>query len=260
MTTKTPITIAVMAKNEAHRLGACLETVRWADEVVVLDDMSTDQTVEIAKSYGAKCLKRQMDVEGRHRNFLYAQAKHEWVLSLDADEHVTPALADEISAVVKKNDPNFAGYSVPMKIYIGERWIRGAGYYPSARLKLFRRDKFKYEEARVHPRVFLDGKCGHLKGELMHYSFRDLNHFITKFNRETDLEADKWVKDGRRMSLGLALFKATDRFFRAYFTKKGYRDGYLGFLLSCFSSWYQLVTYAKYSEFKQSHTDARKKE
>ncbi len=249
---KTPITIAVMAKNEEKRLPACLESVRWADEILILDDESTDRTVQIAESFGARVIKRKLDVEGRHRNFLYAHAKNEWVLSLDADEHVTPELAKEIDEVIKKNDPGFAGYSMPMQIFIGTRWIRGAGYYPSARLKMFRRDKFKYEETGVHPRVFLDGKCGRLKGELLHYSFRDFSHFIAKFNRETDLEAVKWLEDKRKMSFGLAFYKSTDRFFRAFITKKGYRDGFLGFILSCFSSWYQLVTYAKYWFAKQN--------
>ncbi len=254
MAQKIPITIAVITKNEEKRLPSCLESVWWADEILILDDESTDQTIAIAQSFGARCLKRKMDIEGRHRNFLYANAKNEWVLSLDADEHVTPELAQEISDVVKRNDSEFSGYSIPMRIFIGSHWIRGAGYYPSARLKMFRREKFKYEEAGVHPRVFLDGKCGHLKGELMHYSFRNFSHFFSKFNRETDLEAEKWVQDKRKMSFGLAFFKAVDRFFRAFITKKGYQDGFLGFILSCFSSWYQLVTYAKYWEIKQKES------
>ena len=247
---KVKLTVAVMAKNEEKRLPSCLDTVRWADEIVILDDESTDGTVRVAESYGARCVKRKMDIEGRHRNFLYALATNEWVLSLDADEQVTPELAAEIQNIVRANDAAYAGYSIPMRIFIGKRWIQGAGYYPSARLKLFRRDKFKYEEAGVHPRVFLDGKCGRLQGELLHYSFRDFSHFMAKFNRETDLEAQKWVQDGRRMSFGRAFYKATDRFFRAYITKKGYRDGFLGFIFSCFSSWYQLLTYAKYWEIK----------
>ena len=248
---KTSLTVAIITKNEEKRLPACLKTVEWADEILILDDDSNDRTIQVAESFGAKCLKRKMDIEGRHRNFLYAQATHEWVLSLDADEHVTPELANKITEIVKQNDSAFSGYSIPMRIFIGDRWIRGAGYYPSARLKLFRKEKFKYEEAKVHPRVFLDGKCGHLKEEIYHYSFKDFSNFLSKFNRETDLEAEKWVLDKRKMSFGLAFYKSTDRFFRAYLTKKGYRDGFLGFILSCFSSWYQLVTYAKYWEIKQ---------
>lgn len=255
METKAPVTVAIITKNEEKRLPACLATLRWADEILVLDDESVDQTLRVAKQYGATCLTRKMDIEGRHRNYVYEKAKNEWVLSLDADEHVTPELADEIFDVVRKNDTEFAGYSIPMRIFIGNRWIRGAGYYPSARLKLFRRDKFKYEEAGVHPRVFLQGKCGRLKGEILHYSFRDFSHFLAKFNRETDLEAAKWIQDGRKMNFWLASYKATDRFFRAFLMKKGYRDGFLGFILSCFSSWYQYVTYAKYWEIKQKQNE-----
>jgi len=249
--TKIPLSVAVITKNEEKRLSACLDAVKWADEILILDDNSSDRTLEIAKRYGAKCFERTMDIEGRHRNFIYAKAKNEWVLSLDADEHVTHALASEIKNIIHENSEAFSAYSMPMRIFIGKRWIKGAGYYPSFRLKLFRRDKFKYEETQVHPRVFLEGKCGRLKGELMHYSFRDFSHFLIKFNRETDLEAEKWFDDKRRMNFGIALFKATDRFFRAYIRKKGYRDGFLGFIMSCFSSWYQLVTYAKLWERKK---------
>jgi len=248
---KVPVTIAVITKNEEKRLAACLQTVTWADEILILDDESTDRTIPVAETYGARCLRRKMDVEGRHRNYLYGQARNEWVLSLDADEHVTPELADEMTRIVKTNDSGWSGYAIPMKIFLGDRWIRGAGYYPSARLKLFRRDKFRYEESGVHPRVILDGKSGRLTGEILHYSFRDFSHFVSKFNRETDLEAEKWVTDKRRMSFGLAFYKSMDRFFRAYFMKKGYRDGFLGFVMSCFSSWYQLVTYAKYWAIKE---------
>ena len=256
MTEKVPLTVAIITKNEEKRIIPCIESVKWADEILVLDDESTDRTVEIAKSMGARCLSRKMDVEGRHRNFHYAQARNEWVLSLDADEHVTPELAIEIKEAIANSRSEFAGYAIPMRIFIGRTWIRGAGYYPSARLKMFKKDKFKYEETGVHPRVFLDGKCGRLKGELLHYSFRDFSHFITKFNRETDLEAQKWIDDKRKMSFGLAFYKATDRFFRAFLMKKGYRDGFLGFILSCFSSWYQLVTYGKYWEIKRTLNDA----
>lgn len=250
---KTPITIAIMAKNEEKRIRPCLESVKWADEVLVLDDESTDATAQIAESYGARVIKRKLDIEGRHRNFLYSHAKNEWVLSLDADEHVTPELAKEITDTLQSAKDQFAGYAIPMKNFIGTRWIKTAGYYPSARLKMYKRDKFKYEESGVHPRAFLDGPCGRLNEHILHYSFRDFSHFITKFNRETDLEAEKWIQDKRKMSFGLALFKATDRFFRAFLTKKGYKDGFLGFILSCFSSWYQLVTYAKYWEMKQKN-------
>ncbi len=248
---RAPLTVAIITKNEEKRLSACLKTVEWAGEILILDDESEDRTIQVAESFGARCLKRKMDVEGKHRNFLYGQAKQEWILSLDADEHVTPELARKITEIVEQNNPAFSGYSIPMRIFIGDRWIRGAGYYPSARLKLFRKGKFKYEEAGVHPRVFLDGKCGHLKEEIYHYSFRDFSHFLSKFNRETDLEAEKWILDKRTMNFGLAFYKSVDRFFRAYLLKGGYRDGFLGLILSCFSSWYQLVTYAKYWEIKQ---------
>src|SRR3989338_8976484 len=130
-----PLSVVVLAKNEADRLPACLESVAWADEVLVGDDERTDDTARIAESMGARVVRRRMDFEGRHRNWAHAQARHEWILSLDADERVTPALAQEIAQLFA-GTPAQELYSVPRRNYIGERWIRFGGWYPSPQVKL----------------------------------------------------------------------------------------------------------------------------
>ena len=162
------LTVVIITKNEEARLLSCLESVSWADEIVVFDDESTDMTRQIAEGFGARVIKRRMDVEGRHRNFGYAQAKNDWVLSLDADERVTAELRDEIIALLK-NGPDTTGYNIPRRNYIGEYWVRYGGWYPSAQMKLFRKDKFKWEEVEVHPRAFLQGVAGFLKNDIINY-------------------------------------------------------------------------------------------
>lgn len=248
----SPISVVIIAKNEEKNIRACLESVRWVSEIVVVDDDSADRTREIATELGAKVCQRAMDVEGRHRNFAYAQATQEWILSLDADERVSDALAAELKQIVKQNDPEISGCGIPIKTFIGKRWIKEAGYYPARKLRLHRRGKFRYEETSVHPRAFLDGKERPLKGDILHYGLRDFSHFIGKLNNQTALEAEKWMRDGRKISSGKALFKAVDRFFRNYFRKKGYRDGYLGFIMSVFHGLYQVFSYAKYLELKHA--------
>lgn len=249
MEEKAPVSVVVITKNEEKRLEACLDTCRWAAEIIVLDDMSTDRTKEIARKYTDKIIERKMDKEGKHRNFGYSQASQPWVLSLDADEHVTPELAQEIREAVTHNSANHTCFSMPMRIYIGTQWINGAGYYPSARAKLFKQGEFRYdEEAGVHPRVFYEGTCGRLKGELMHYSFRDVEDFIRKFNRETTLEAEKWIIDGRKVSFMNSFRKMIDRFFKNYFLKGGVKMGFLGFQMCIFHGLYQIIAYAKYRE------------
>jgi len=250
------LSVAIIVKNEERRLEECLQSVAWAGEIVILDDMSTDRTVEIARQYTDKIFQRAMDIEGRHRNYAYSKASNAWVLSIDADERVTPELRDEIIRTLSNANQPHTAYSMPIKTYLGKRWIRAAGYYPAAKLRMFKKDKFKYEEARVHPRVFLEGSCGELKGDILHYSWRNLSDFLTKFNRETSLEAEKWMLDGRKVSFPNAMRKFVDRFLKNYLIKRGYTDGFIGFLMSFFHSLYQLISYAKYYEMKNKISTA----
>ncbi|MBI4341314.1 MAG: glycosyltransferase family 2 protein [Candidatus Omnitrophica bacterium] len=242
-----PLSIVILAKNEAGRIRECLESVRWADEVLVVDDESADKTARIAESLGARVVRRKMDIEGRHRNWAHAQAAHEWILSLDADERVTPELAQEIAQLLQ-DTPSHDLYSIPRRNYLGSHWIRYGGWYPSPQIKLFKRSAFRWEETTVHPRALSDRPAGALRGDLIHYTYRDIKDFVDKMNRQTTLEAQKWVADRRRMPLRKALWRTVDRFFRAYLGKGGYREGFLGFVLAAFGGWYQLISYAKYVE------------
>ena len=243
--------MVILAKNEASRIEECLRSVDWADEALIIDDESADRTVEIAQRMGARVLKRRMDIEGRHRNWAYAQAKHEWVLSLDADERVTPELAQEIHELLG-NNPSCDIYSIPRRNYIGAQWILHGGWYPSPQVKLFKKEAFEWEETTVHPRALSKSNkpWGDLKKDLLHYSYRDLADFVAKLNRQTTLEAQKWVLDGRKMSFGKALWRSVDRFFRTFWFKKGRQDGFLGFFVAVCAGMYQFLSYAKYWHLK----------
>ncbi|MFC1753119.1 glycosyltransferase family 2 protein [Thermoproteota archaeon] len=249
---KASISVVVLAKNESDRIKECLDSIcKWCDEVIVIDDFSQDDTAKLAESYGAKVLLKRMVNEGAHRNWAYAQAKNDWILSLDSDERVTPELRDEISQTLK-NSANYNAFTIPRRNYIGNYWLRYGGQYPSAQLKLFKNGKFKYEEVQVHPRAFLDGECGHLKKDIIHYSYRDFTDFLQKLNRQTTLEAEKWISTGRKMSFAHALWRTNDRFYRKFIGKQGYRDGFMGFMLAVLDSIYQIISYAKYWELKRT--------
>ena len=168
---------------------------------------------------------------------------------MDADERVTPELAAEIQALFAGTPP-FQVYSFPRRNFIGKRWLRHGGWYPSPQVKLYNRTLFKWEEATVHCRAITDQPSGSLKSDLLHYSYRDLGDFIGKLNRQTTLEAQKWIGDGRKMSRGKALWRTVDRFTRSYVGKKGYKDGWLGFTAAVLGGLYQFVSYAKYWEAK----------
>jgi glycosyltransferase involved in cell wall biosynthesis len=256
---KTPVTVVILAKNEAGRIRDCIESVRgWADEIIVVDDKSDDNTVNISTDLGAVVFVKKMDIEGRHRNWAYAQAKNEWVLSLDADERLTQESKEEIAAILPAN-PKPNAFTIPRRNFIGDYWLRWGGLYPSAQIKLFRKDKFRWEEVEVHPRAFLEGECGHLTKDMLHYTYHDWADFIKKLNNQTSLEALKWYKLSLenpkkaryKMNLFHALWRTLDRFIRTYFAKRGRRDGFNGFMIAYFASLYQIVSYAKYRELKR---------
>ena len=248
---KLPLSVVVLTKNEERNIEDCLKSVYGrADETVVVDDESTDKTVELAKKFSSRILFRKMENEGIHRNWAYAQAKNEWVLSLDADEMVSNELKEEISAIL----PNtlFHAYDIPLRNYIGGYWVKHGGCYPANKLRLFLKSRFKYEEVEVHPRIYLDGKTGHLTKDIVHKGYPDFEHFLASINRQTTLEARKWIRTGRPMSAGRATWRTVDRFFRRFLGKQGYKDGFIGFMIAFFDSLYQILSYAKYWELKRT--------
>jgi len=250
VSSKVPLSVVVIAKNEEANIKDCLESVKWADEIIVVDDNSTDNTVEIAQKYTDIIFQKKMDIEGRHRNWAYGQARNSWVLSLDADERVTPELKEEIIEAIS-NPGEAKGFTIPRRNYIGDYWVKYGGWYPSPQLKLFKKEDFSWEEVEVHPRAYLQGPSRGLKADIIHYSYKDFGNFLDKMNKQTTLEAVKWVKDKRRMGLGRALRRAIDRFLRAFLRKKGYKDGIVGFILAIFGGLYQILSYAKYWELKR---------
>lgn len=242
------LSVVILTKNEERNIRGCLDSVAdLANELVVVDDESTDRTVEIASNFTDKVFIKKMDIEGRHRNWSYAQAKNSWILTLDADERVTPELKEEIREVLK-NNPAENGFTIPMRNYIGGYWVKYGGWYPGPKLKLFRKDKFRYEEVGVHPKAFMDDPCGHLSFDIIHYAYRDIEHFLHKLNIQTTREAEKWFSQNKPMRLGRFIWRTIDRFMRTYIRKKSYKDGFMGFVIAFFSALYQFISYLKYRE------------
>ncbi|MDD4908583.1 MAG: glycosyltransferase family 2 protein [Candidatus Omnitrophica bacterium] len=254
MPSKAAVSVVIIAKNEEKNIAECLESVRgWADEIIVVDDESADNTRQVSSKFTDKVLAKKMEVEGTHRNWAYAQAKNTWVLSLDADEQVSAELKEEISGILNNTGVKYAAFSIPLRNFIGNYWVRYGGWYPAGKVRLFRKDKFKYEDVKVHPRVFIDGECGHLTKDIVHKGYPDFAHFLDSINRQTTWEAEKWVSTGRRMSRGRITWRAIDRFFRRFIGKKGYKDGFIGFMIAYFDSFYQVLSYAKYWELRKKN-------
>jgi glycosyltransferase involved in cell wall biosynthesis len=196
-----------------------------------------------------------MDSEGSHRNWAYSQARNEWVFSLDADERLTPELKEEINKTLAAGITD-THLTVPRKNFMGSYWMRWGGQYPAPQIKLFRKDKFRWEDTGVHPRAFAEGTCRHLSAPMIHYTYRDFGDALRKLNNQTSLEARKWFnvrqqdqrKADGKMNLACALWRSADRFFRSYIGKQAWRDGFIGFMQAYYASLYQMISYAKYVE------------
>jgi len=257
MSEKISLSVVVITKNESERIADCLKSVTWAKEIIVLDDFSTDNTVEIARQYTDKVSQRAMDIEGKHRNYAYALASQDWILSLDADERVTPKLRDEIIDLLKKNPPE-NGFTIPRKNFMGKVWMRYGGQYPSAQLRLFKKGKFKYDElAEVHPEAYMQDPRGELKNDILHFTYRDFTDAISKLDRQTDLEAKKWFREKRKVGVLGTVRKMIDRFCRAYFKKEGHKDGVIGLFMAVNAGMYQFLSFAKCWEMKNRKSEVK---
>lgn len=260
---KVPVSVVIIAKNEEERIESCIKVVSgWADEILIIDDESTDNTQHIAQGLGAKVLVKEMINEGKHRNWAKSQAKNDWVLSLDCDERPTSELKKEIAEAIKDSSHN--GFSIPFKNYIGDYWIRWGGWYPAPKLRLFKKDSLNYKEESVHPPANFEGTCGSLKSDIIHFNYKDWTDYVKKTNKQTILEAQKWHKlslvDPKKarykMNTIHALWRVYDRFMRSFFWKKGYKDGFIGFMVAYLSAFYQILSYAKYRELKNQNPPA----
>jgi len=253
---RVPLSVVTIAHNEEDKIEPCLKsTYGWVDEHIIVDDYSADKTLDIARKYTDKIFQRKMDIEGVHRNWAYQRAKNEWVLSLDADETVSEDLKKEISELIESS-PEFNVYSIPLKTYIGDYWVRHGGWYPAGKVRLFKKSKFKYEETAVHPRVIYSERCGHLTKDIIHKGYSGFSDLFYGLNRQTSLEAEKWFNEKRKIGVVKMIWKAVDRFFRSYIRKKGYKDGIVGFVVGIQGALYQVFSYVKYWELQNRKDNA----
>lgn len=248
MSARPGVSVVLITRNEAARIGACLDSVRWADEIVVVDQHSADATASICRARGARVIARDMRAGfGEQKNFAIAQATQPWVLSLDADEEVTEALRREIEAVITRPDA-CAGYRVPrLTSYLG-RFIRRCGWYPSPVLRLFRRGHGRFTDALVHEEVVVEGPVGDLRADLLHRSYDTLADHVRKLLLYTAYDARMLQRRGARAGWwGLAL-KPPAAFVRKYVVQQGFREGWHGFVLSAMAALVVLVNYVRLAE------------
>lgn len=247
----TQVSVYIIAFNEAEKVRATIESVRWADEVVLIDSHSTDATAEIAHSLGARVVQVEFKGFGDLRNQALAACTHGWIFSLDADERCTPEAADEIRAIVADPQAQDA-YWTPRRNYFMGRWIKHSGWYPNYRQpQLFRKGALRYDQKPVHEgfELLSNKPPGHMKNAIWQFPFKNLGEVMHKANRYSTLGAEK-IKH-KKLSMGSALLHGLWAFVKHYVFKRGFLDGWAGFVIALGNFEGTFYRYAKAVEMQQ---------
>lgn len=245
------VSVVVIAYNDEPNMRPCLESVTWADELIVVDSFSTDRTEAIAREFTEKIFQHEFHGFGRLRNAAMAHASHEWIFSLDTDERATPEIREEICRTIE-GDGHADAYFVPRQNYFLGRRIRHCGWYPDYRQpQLFRKSRMRYREDLVHEGFELDGRIGHLRAHVLQFPFRNVDHYLHKHDRYTDLMAQRMVDQGRQFQMHQFITHPWWTFAKMYLFRAGFLDGMPGLILSGLYGYYNFVKYAKFWELSK---------
>jgi glycosyltransferase involved in cell wall biosynthesis len=237
------ISATVITRDEERHVAAALESLAWADEIVVLDSGSTDSTVEIAKRYTDRVLVTDWPGYAAQKNRAAAEASHDWIFSLDADERVTPELAASIAAV--RGNSTADGYRVARRAWYVDRWVRHSGWYPDWQVRLYDRRRARFEGDYVHESVRLSTPPATLRGDLLHYTVEGLSEHHERLDRYTTLAAEALAARGARPSLARAVAQPVATFLKSYLLRQGFRDGAAGLAIAGFAAYYVFLRQMK---------------
>jgi glycosyltransferase involved in cell wall biosynthesis len=245
------LSVTIITLNEAAHIGAAIDSASWADEVIVVDAGSSDGTIDIARSKGARVATRAWSGYVDQKNHAASLAQHDWILSLDADERVTPELASEIRSLLAV-EPSRKGYRVPRVTFHLGRWMRTTDFYPDYQTRLYDRRAARWQGRHVHESVAVDGGAGQLRHELQHYSYRDLQDHLDRINHYSTLAARQMHEAGRRAGPLDLLVHPPAAFLRNYVLRRGFLDGTAGLTLSAVNAYSVFLKFAKLWELQKS--------
>ena len=241
---RAPLTALIPTYNEEANIGECLASVSWCDEILVVDSFSTDRTVEIARQAGARILVHDYINSASQKNWAIPQALHEMVLVVDADERVTPELRREIETLLGEG-PKADGYAIRRVNFFLGRQVRHGGWESDRVIRLFRRDRARYQQREVHAEVEAQGPVAQLSAPLLHYTFRSFAQYWPKIQRYSDWGASQAFREGRRAGFGSVLLRPAGRFLKMYLLRLGFLDGVHGLVLCMLSAFSVYLKYAK---------------
>lgn len=246
----TKISATVITKNEQDNIVRCLHALSFADEIVVVDSQSSDRTVKLAEAYASTILINPWPGHIQQKNYAIEQATGDWIISIDADEVVTPELKEEILEAKRNGFYGRDGFYLPRQSMFLGKWIRHGGWFPDYHLRLFQKDKGRFGGRNPHDKVMLKGQAGYFKNHLLHYTYPSLEDYFERFNSYTGIAARELRQAGRKASLWRLIFSPPATFMKMYFFKLGFRDGLEGFILSVLSAYYVLVKNLKLWELE----------
>ena len=242
------LSVIIITKNETRHIAACLKSVAWADEIIVLDSGSSDDTVAICKTYSAQIYETDWPGFGPQKQRALDKARGDWVFSIDADEQVTPQLKEEIQQAMQSKQ--FAGYQMPRLSSFCGKQIRHGGWWPDYIIRLFRRESANFLDVPVHEKVLVDGPIGKLKSPLLHDTYQTLEEAIDKMNKYSSLSAKMLFDAGKKSSISKALIKTLWTFVRCYLIKAAFLEGRYGLMLAAVNSQGTFYKYLKLLELQ----------
>lgn len=241
------LSITLITRNEETNILPCLESIRWANEIIISDSGSTDNTTGIASKFTDKIYSDPWYGFGKQKNLCADRASHRWILNIDADERVSNDLREEIFQVLRSSSA-LHGYYIPRKNYFCGQWIKRGGWYPDYNLRLYRREFGRFSEREVHEAVVLRGSAGYFRGNLEHYTYDSIADYLQRMDRYSTLAARELAKGGEKAGLTRLIMNPAFTFLKMYFLQGAILEGYNGLVLSILYSFY---TFAKYSKLRE---------
>jgi glycosyltransferase involved in cell wall biosynthesis len=244
------ISACITAGNEEDKIGRCLKSLAWCDEVIVVDSFSTDRTVEICRQYTDRVYQHEWLGYIGQKNLIRGMASYPWVFFLDADEEVSLELRETIQRIFRGNPRHYVGYEFPRMVYYLGRWIRYGEWYPDTKLRLFLKNHGKSSGREPHDHVVVDGPVKFIPDPIFHYTYDSIRDHLSTMNRFSSITAAEKYREGRRFHWTDILFRPHWRFFKAYVFKRGFMSGRRGLLIATISSFAVMMKYYKLWEIE----------
>ena len=249
MEKKYPVSVCIVAFNEEKHIGDCLKALSWADDIIVIDSFSGDSTVRICRQFTPRVVQREWKGYLDQKTYALGLAKNEWVLLMDADEILTGEAVCEILSEIEHDEGIFDGYCLRRKLYYMGRWLRHGEWYPDYKLRLFRESKARIGGMEPHDSIKVEsGRVKRLKGEMLHYSYENIEDQMNTLNRYSSISAAQMFERGVKFPFARMIFHPAWRFALAYFLRGGFLDGMPGFVVAWVNSYYVFLKYAKLKE------------